>query len=118
MSKFFINLDLESKERFDFAKLMRFDNEDNYDPLTSSFLLEINDLPEQGNYKVRTEDERPENISFYIFGDAQFWWILLVYNNILSYRDLASGQVLRFPSLEDIESLFFSLKSKEFAEGL
>ena len=111
MSLFFINLDVESPERYDLAKFLEYS--DNFDPLTSSFLKSLKDLKYEGTYIVQGEEYRPELLAHRIYGNVQYWWILMAYNAINSHEDLTTGLVLKYPNLEDLENLYFSLKSQE-----
>lgn len=115
MATFFINPNLDPKERFDAAVFMEYS--DNYDPLTSEFLRLLPTLPVSGRYSVESEESRPDLVSYRIYGDTQYWWILLMYNNIIAVEDLQIGKILNYPSLGDLESLYFSLRSKERASG-
>lgn len=111
MSLFFINLDKNFIDRFDMGKFFQFT--DNYDPLTSDFADELMKLTTRGNYIIQGQDGRPDLISQAVYGDTQYWWIIMLYNTKLQFLDLKSGDVINFPSLDDVESLFFSLKSRE-----
>jgi len=113
MSNFFINTKLNSVERFDFGKFMEFT--DNYDPLTSRFLLNLRKLPVAGQYVIRAEEKRPELLSFRVYANTQYWWVLLFYNALLDDQDLETGQVIQYPALTDLEDLFFSLKANQRA---
>lgn len=112
MSLFFINLNLgKSKERYDIRKFMPFT--DNYDPLTSEFLRKLPDLRSSGIFKVKAFPGRPDQISFEIFGTFQYWWIIMAHNNVINIDDIKIGDELSFPDLNEVEDLFFSLKSKQ-----
>lgn len=111
MSQFFIQLDSESRERFSMARFFEFT--DNFDPLTSFFARELINLPQFGYYTVQGEDGRPDILSHRIYGDTQYWWVLLAYNKILEFDAFVTGQTIRYPSLDSLEELFFSLKARQ-----
>ena len=111
MTQFFINLGKETSERYDMSVFMDFT--DNFDPLTSSFITDLKSLRTVGTFEVQSESSRPDLISYKIYNDLQYWWILLVYNDIISNEDIAIGTIIKYPSVRDLESLYFSLKSKE-----
>lgn len=113
--KFFIDLDSNAQDRFDLSKFMEFS--DNYDPLNSAILTDIKSLPIGGQYNVHGEDGRPDMISHRIYGNSQYWWVILLYNSKLDYNDIATGDVLNFPSISGLEEFYFSLKSKAVAVG-
>ena len=114
MSLFFINLDKEYEKRFDQGKFFEFVT-DNFDPLTSTLLREIRDLPLFGRFNVSNEEGRPDLVSFRVFGDTQYWWALMVYNDITKVDDVINGTVINYPSLASLEDLFFSLKARQSA---
>jgi hypothetical protein len=113
MSQFFINVDLTTEKRFAMGKFFQFT--DSYDPLSSFFMNEVVKLPQSGYYNIQGEEGRPDYLSYKIYGDTQYWWILLLYNNKLEFDDFSIGDIVRFPSTESIEDLFFSLKARENA---
>lgn len=115
MSQFFINLDdKENSERFSPSKFFAFT--DNYDPLTSYFANNIRKLAQSGYMRVEGDEGRPDNTSYKIYGDVQYWWILLLYNGKLEFDTFMNGEVVKFPSVDDVEDMFFSLKSFENAQ--
>lgn len=111
---YFINSTYESDERYDFAKFMS-NTYNIYDPLTSKFLVEIIALKSVGSYLVIDEEYRPDKLSHVIYGDDMYWWILLDYNNLIAVEDLVAGLTIKYPSVGDIEAVYFSLKSLELA---
>lgn len=110
---FFIDLTFQSPERYDLSKFFDYSSGDNHDILTSFFLLELKKLSESGNYFVQSEEGRPDLVSFRIYGSVQYWWIILEYNELLSYQDIKNGTTIKYPSVQDIEDLYFRLKSLE-----
>ncbi len=108
MSLFHINLEKSSPERYDLSKFLDFSN-DCYDPLTSAFLLEVGSLKVGGIYTVKGEDGRPDWLSHSIYGDTQYWWILMLYNSFTEIGDIRNGTEVKFPSISEIENFYFSL---------
>jgi hypothetical protein len=113
MSKsFFIDLNTSNlKERYALSKFLEFS--DNFDPITSEFMNKLVSLKSSGSYQIAGEDARPELISNEIYGNTQYWWAIMFYNGITKVDDLVNGMVLKYPSSDDIEDLYFILKSKE-----
>ena len=111
-SMFYIDAAYESDVRYDLAKFLRQEN-DNYDPLTSQFLYSLKELTSAGQVTVTVEEYRPDLLSFRVYDSCQYWWILLAYNDIVDVRDLIAGRILLYPSVSDIESIYFNLKSLE-----
>ncbi len=114
---FFINNELQTDERYDAAKFIEFLNEDNYDILNSFFMLEVKTLPEVGKYVVSAEEFDPALISFRIYGATQFWQLILIYNDILSFEDIVAGVILRYPSIDDMENVYFRLNALRQAQA-
>jgi hypothetical protein len=112
---FFINLDKESKKRFELAKF--FNYTDNYDPLTSFVYSEFKDIPVSGFFKIQGQDGRPDLISYEIFNDTQYWWLLMLYNDISTVEGFVTGMDIKYPSIGDMEDLYFSLKISEQANS-
>lgn len=108
---YFLNLDLLTTERYDQGKFMEFT--DNYDPLTSSFMNDLISLPQVGKYTVQGEDGKPDLLSYRIYGDTQYWWVLLIYNRKFEFSDIKTGDEIVYPSVDSLEDVYFSLKAKE-----
>jgi hypothetical protein len=111
MSEFFINTSGDFKERFDMSKFLEFT--DNQDPLNSRFLSRVRKLPVRGQFVVTVQESRPDVLSYKIFGDTQYWWILLFFNKIQDPDQLATGDVINYFSIQELENLLFSLKAKQ-----
>lgn len=110
----FINLELlntkDFKERFDLQKFVGF-TENVYDYLDSYFIEQVAKLPVFGKTIVQIEENRPDLVSYRIYGTTQFWYILMLYNGMVSPFELVEGQELNYPKIEDIEKLYFSLNA-------
>lgn len=121
---FYINLALERDERFALEKFMDYSDDltgtsaGRFDPLTSYFLRELPLLQSRGQYVIQNEEQRPDLISFKFFGTAEYWWLIMAYNNMLSIEELATGVVLEIPSEESMSKLFFRLRALDQAKGL
>jgi hypothetical protein len=89
-----------------------------YDILTSYFIKQIDNLEPFGTYEVVNEEYKPWLVSYRIYGDVQYWWILMMYNKIISHYDVKIGIEINYPSIEDIEDVYFNLKSKQMGKGL
>jgi hypothetical protein len=59
---------------------------------------------EPGYYRVKSIDlMRPDLISYKVYGTVQFWWIILLINNIENpFTGLVVGQILTIPNKLDI----------------
>ena len=105
---FYIDLDREYPTRYGFEKFCSLEN-DTYDILTSYFIDRMKDLPMVGIYKVSGEERRPDLVSYEIYEDTQYWWILMNYNNLIFVDDISEGTEIGYPSIDDLEDIYFSL---------
>jgi len=106
----FINLHQNTEPRFDFKKFMNLEFT-SYDVLSTVIFDKLLKLNPHGYHFVQGEEYKPDLVSFKIYGDTQYWWILLHYNGLVSYIDLREGMRLKYPSINDLESLYFELSS-------
>lgn len=112
---FYINEDIESKGRFDLARFVEFSSDDEvYDFLGSFFVQKIQTLSLFGIFTVLEDEGRLDNIAYKIYQDTSYWWILMVYNNLVVPHEVENGAKIRYPSPQDLEKLFFDLKRKQF----
>ena len=112
---FFINLDKDTIERYDPTKFMEF-VEKGHDISVSYFINRLLELQPAGIHKVITEESRLDTISFKIYGSTQYWWLIMLYNKIIDFESVVNGMEIQYPSLNDLESLYFQLKSLQTAE--
>ena len=109
--KFFIDLDKTPKERFDMGRFMEFS--DNYDPLTSSMINDLDTVKSRSVYEVQNAEGRPDLISYRRYGDTQFWWVIALYLNKMDFDDFSVGEVLQTPEIDFLEDFYFRLKAEE-----
>lgn len=111
---FYINLPLLNKknfkDRFDFQKFVNM-TEDVYDILESYFALKVKALPEYGRTTIQGEESRPDLLSYRLYGTVSLWYILLLYNGCISMDDFTEGMPIKYPRLEDVEELYFTLNA-------
>lgn len=76
------------------------------DPLRDKLVDQICEINEWSPYDVRP-DERgaPDLISLRVYGADHFWWHIMTYNGICSYKDIVEGTTLRMPSLTRLITL-------------
>ena len=106
---FKINYDLYPEKRFDMAKFMPF--AEGFDMLDSTLISQILSMPAVGNYTIRVEEKRPDLLSWNLYKDTQYWWILLIFNNFSTPDELTLGKEVRYFSANDLENIYFSLNS-------
>lgn len=105
---FYIDLDTNTADRFDLAKFLDFTDDGIFDPLNSYLLYQIPLLPSIGTYTIRKEENRPDLLSYTLYGDTQYWWIILWYNSLYKPEDLKVGVKINYPSLNNIEQLYMN----------
>ena len=111
---YFINLPSlntkDYKDRFDLQKFVEF-NVNVYDLLDSYFVNKIVRLPVYGTTFVQAEENRADLLAYRIYGSVKFWYILMIYNGIVSPMDIVEGQTINYPRVDDIETVYFSLNA-------
>lgn len=112
---YYINRDYVSKERYDLAKFVEFYTTDGYDILTSYFAEQIRNLPLFGVVHVASRNFRPDIVAYDVYGYTQFWWVIMSYNDLYHPDDLDSELTIQYPSITDLEHLYFKLRSIEIA---
>lgn len=115
MQQFFIDLQNDYTERFAMGKFMEF-IDDNFDPLTSYMLNTLRELKPKGKLKIEGTSCRPDSISYQVYGDVQYWWILMSYNGWLSVDDIINGNDFSYPDITDLDDLYFTLKLRQGSE--
>jgi len=105
---FYIDNDLNTIDKFDMMKFLELGEDMVVDSLSSYMLYEIPLLPVHGYYKITTEMGNPPMLSHNIYGDVQYWWILMWYNQLLSPNDLTVGLEIKYPALGSIEQLYLN----------
>ena len=110
---FFMNNNIDTDTRYDTIKFINF-NKDNIDPLNCFMLLNVSRLPEHGTYIVKNEQSRPDLLSYSIYNDTQYWWLLMLYNDITDIKNLKTGMTIRYFDLSQLEELYMkaSLRQK------
>ena len=103
---FYLDIETKTVDKYDMAKFLELDEECNFNPMNSYFLYQIPKLPAVGYYTVRKEVNRPDLLSYNIFGSTQYWWIIMWYNNMLKPQDLKPGIRIKYPSISSIEQLY------------
>lgn len=73
------------------------------DPLRDKLIPKINAIRNYTNHRIQ-QDERaaPDLISEREYNTDEFWWIIMAYNGLSSYRSLVEGKIIRIPSLTEV----------------
>nr|DAY41674.1 MAG TPA: baseplate wedge protein [Caudoviricetes sp.] len=115
MATFRLNTNQSYIDRFDIMKFNApVDSKFSYfDIIDSEFLRKLKSLKKYKTYKVTVEEGRPELVSerIYGLGQTQFWWILMILNEIRLPKDLKRGLILRYSTREELENIYLSLNN-------
>ena len=111
-SLFFINLASPGPSRYSLENLQNFVN-GGYDPISSSILLELKNITSGGQYTIQGQESRPDQIANDIYGDTQYWWVIMAYNDLIQTSDLINGLQIEFPRADLLEDFYFGLKAKQ-----
>ena len=59
-------------------------------------------------YRIVEEDQmRPDLISFKVYGSAEFWWVVMFFNEIYNpLMDIVVGNVLKIPNILDVYDFY------------
>lgn len=73
------------------------------DPLRDKIVPQLMKITNFTTHDV-LQDERaaPDLISLREYGSDEFWWIILNYNGLCSYRNVIEGISLRIPAITDV----------------
>lgn len=76
------------------------------DPLLDRLIPSINAISQYTLHEI-LQDERgaPDLISLREYDTDEFWWVLMAYNGISSYRTLVEGQLLKIPNMSSVISI-------------
>lgn len=61
-------------------------------------------------YRVRYQDiQRPDLISFNIYGTTNYWWFIMWFNGVSDiWNDLVENMILKYPSIDKVREAFKS----------
>ena len=100
---FYLDLDTNFTDRFDLAKFLEFTADGVFDPLNSYMLYQLPLLSPIGSYVIRKEENRPDLLSYNIYSDTQYWWVLMWYNSLYKPEDLIGKQVVAVINFEPVK---------------
>lgn len=109
---YYINNELASETRYDMSKFMEY-VDGCYCILDSYLCSQVKNIPYSGVLTVTSQAGRPDLVSYDIYGSTQYWWVIMLYNDISSPQDLVVGMPISFPSISSLENLYFTLSTKQ-----
>lgn len=91
----------------DLSQFVNFNAETGYDPLNSDFLRRLMVLPTAGKVVLTSVDHnRLDLVAYRLYSTTRLWWVLLAYNEVASIEDLKPGDVIAYPSMDDLTTLY------------
>lgn len=115
MSIFFQNKE-QYNTNIDMAKFISFDEETGRPSiLTSYFITQIRQIK---NYKTVTITneliDAPDFVSFRQYQQEHgYWWIIMIYNNLLDFSELVTGKQIKVPVLYEINKIIANMQLAE-----
>ena len=101
---FFIDTDIETIKQYDPIKFIPYLN-NCYDLLQSFFVEKLKGLPFDGKYLVEGDHRDPALISSDIYKDTQYWWLLMLYNDIVTLRSMRPAYNIKNEGPDDWKTL-------------
>lgn len=106
---------VETPVRFDISKFVPWTDIAGFDYLRSYFCQQLGYIPSDNDFEIITEEGRVDLIANAMYEGTylptQYWWIILMYNGIYDLSELKTGCRLKAPNLENLEDLYFRVKS-------
>ena len=85
-----------------------------YDMFDNTFINSFMKLKSIGNYVITSNDEkRPDLISYNIYNTVKYWWLLILYNEILDSDELKKDKQLKYFDINDLNKLIMDLSIKQ-----
>lgn len=112
MPAFYINNEYTGPS-LDMARFLDYD-QGSYDPLTSYFLMRAPFLEMAGTIEVQVREEsRPDLISYKVYGTTDYWWIIMLYNDLISNEEVIKGSKLRYPTISSLDEYIFGANKRQ-----
>lgn len=96
------------RDRFDMTHFMEFTN-GWFDSMNSEFINWLLTAEPDGWYRVVEPQGRPDLVSYHIYGDTQYWWILLLINDIICVNDLKENMEIKYIRSERLQNKYLDL---------
>lgn len=76
------------------------------DPLRDTLVPLIQAIRQYSVHEI-TQDERgsPDLIAYNEYGSDEFWWMIMAYNGIGSYTQIAEGKAIKIPDFGSLVSI-------------
>ena len=116
---FFQNKDEQYYTNIDMAKFIDFDDNNSGRPsiITSYFISQIRQIKQYTIVEISNElIEAPDFVSYRQYmGEHMYWWIIMIYNNLIDFSELTFGKKIKIPYLSEINRILSNLQLAETA---
>jgi hypothetical protein len=116
MSIFFQNKNNQYSTNIDMAKFISFDEETGRPSiLTSYFITQIRQIKNYEVVSITNELlEAPDFVSFKRYQQNHgYWWVIMIYNNLLDFSELSFGMQIKVPLLSEINKIIANMQLAE-----
>ena len=116
MTIFFQNRDTQYSTAIDMAKYISFDEETGRPSiLTSYFITQIRQIKNYEVVEITSELlEAPDFVSFKRYQEEHgYWWIIMIYNNLLDFSELTFGRQIKVPLQYEINKVLSAMQLAE-----
>ena len=114
MSIFFQNNE-QYYTNIDMARFVDFDNENSGRPsfLTSYIISQIRQIKNYSTMEIESKYiDSPDFISYSKYqGQHMYWWIIMIYNNLLDFNELTFGKQIKIPNISDVNRILSNLQT-------
>jgi len=85
-----------------------------YDMFDNEFIIEFMKLKKLGEINIsESEEKRPDLLSYKIYRDVKYWWLLMMFNEILDSDLLLKDKTIKFFDISDLNKLIMKMSLKQ-----
>lgn len=89
------------------------------DPFRDEKFWMMSDITDYITYAVEGEyNGRPDLLSLDFYSTDELWWVIMQFNGLTSFRDVAPGAILRIPHPEALSRAFNSISDERPSTSL
>lgn len=102
--------------RYDRGRFFRketFDGKISFDILDGRIIDEFTSIKPMGVFYITNEVLSPDLIAFKLYNDERYWWLLMLYNNLVEVDEIYPGMEFRYPAREAMDSMYSTLGSRK-----
>ena len=89
------------------------------DPLKNKVAVAISQVNAYVLYNVnKSERGRPDLIAYNKYGDTNYWWIILMYNGLISFKELKEGITIKVPDFSQISKILSDQATQVYSKNI